>query len=162
MQTFGDNICQNIVIVGNSPVLLEAENGKIIDQFYKVVRVGRFVIEGFERYVGIRTDYNITRPPKLRLMSHRSRETIDKYIVTEDTESSLGIHAIDTVLDMFPDRKITIAGYTQNLALNVHNDTKYAGKYFMPDYKQWNDYHNLVKEDIYLNKLIAEKKVDLL
>ena len=38
MQAHGTDISQSIIVVGNSPTVLEAENGKTIDQFYKVIR----------------------------------------------------------------------------------------------------------------------------
>ena len=44
-----------IIIVGNSPQLLEHKNGKLIDEFDVVIRTGRFVIDGYEKYTGTRT-----------------------------------------------------------------------------------------------------------
>lgn len=46
----------NIIIVGNSPDLLKQKNGKLIDSFNYVLRMNEFEIEGFEDYVGERTD----------------------------------------------------------------------------------------------------------
>ena len=43
-----------IIIVGNSPDLLDKKNGKLIDSFDYVLRMNEFVTEGFEDYVGIK------------------------------------------------------------------------------------------------------------
>ena len=146
---------------------MESENGETIDQFYKVARVGRFVIEGYEQYVGTRTDYNITRPVKRDFTPTKSQQTVNEYIMLPDivpgiVDRSLGISAIDKILEMFPDNKIFIIGYTRNLVSHLHNKTKYTGKYFSPVYTQWNDQHNMIKEDIYLNRLIANKSLKVL
>jgi hypothetical protein len=74
-------------------------------------------------------------------------------------DHTLGIFALNTMKEMFPDRQIYIVGYTQNLAQHVQQKTKYAGKYYAPQYMQWNGPHNLVKEDLWINRLIAEKRL---
>lgn len=45
-----------IVLVGNSPILLDKELGKQIDSFSHVVRFNNYQIEGFEKYVGTKED----------------------------------------------------------------------------------------------------------
>lgn len=45
-----------IVIVGNGPSVLNREMGRQIDNFDTVVRINNFVTEGYEKYVGSRTD----------------------------------------------------------------------------------------------------------
>lgn len=44
-----------IAIVGNSPILLEKEYGEEIDSHDIVVRFNNFVINGYEKYTGIKT-----------------------------------------------------------------------------------------------------------
>jgi hypothetical protein len=48
---------KRVIIIGNSCSLLNKENGKKIDEYDYVVRMGGFPrIKGFEKYVGTRTD----------------------------------------------------------------------------------------------------------
>jgi len=46
----------NIIIVGNSPDLLEQKNGNLIDSFDYVLRMNHFETKGYEEYVGEKTD----------------------------------------------------------------------------------------------------------
>ena len=46
----------SLLIVGNGEGVLEKQNGKVIDSFDTVVRLGRYVTEGYEKYVGKKTD----------------------------------------------------------------------------------------------------------
>ncbi len=45
-----------VIIVGNSPTVLNYENGKWIDGFDVVIRVNRCATEGFEKNIGSKTD----------------------------------------------------------------------------------------------------------
>ena len=45
-----------VIIVGNSPTVLNYENGKWIDSFDVVIRVNRCATEGFEKNIGSKTD----------------------------------------------------------------------------------------------------------
>jgi hypothetical protein len=45
-----------VVIVGNGENVLEHEYGKLIDSFDVVIRMGQYVIKGFEKHVGKKTD----------------------------------------------------------------------------------------------------------
>lgn len=44
------------VLVGNGPSVLDRKRGQLIDRFERVARFNNFVINGFEEYVGTRTD----------------------------------------------------------------------------------------------------------
>lgn len=46
----------NAIIVGNASSMLNHKNGNIINKFDKVIRLNKFVISGFEEYVGTKTD----------------------------------------------------------------------------------------------------------
>jgi hypothetical protein len=64
----------NIIVVGNGESVLESKAGDIIDNFKTVVRLGRYVTEGFEEYVGSKTDIISTIYWKLdidRLKNHK-------------------------------------------------------------------------------------------
>lgn len=45
-----------IIIVGNSASLLTKTNGTVIDTFDKVIRLNKFKITSYEKYVGTKTD----------------------------------------------------------------------------------------------------------
>lgn len=45
----------NIIIVGNGKSVLDSLNGEIINSFDYVVRLNRYVIQNYERYVGTKT-----------------------------------------------------------------------------------------------------------
>ena len=47
----------SVIIVGNGPSLLKKENGHLIDEFDIVVRFNQYTIKGFEKYVGVKTNY---------------------------------------------------------------------------------------------------------
>ena len=64
----------SIIVVGNGESVLESEAGNIIDNFKTVVRLGRYVTDGFEKYVGSKTDIISTIYWKLdidRLRDHK-------------------------------------------------------------------------------------------
>lgn len=49
-----------IILIGNSPSVLSKKNGHIIDKFDIVVRLNDFKTNGYEQYVGSKTDILIT------------------------------------------------------------------------------------------------------
>lgn len=48
--------CKNVIVIGNGSNLLLNENGKKIDTFDCVVRMGSFRTKGYEKYVGTKID----------------------------------------------------------------------------------------------------------
>ena len=44
------------IVIGNSSTLLLQENGDLIDQFETVIRLNSYITEGYEKYVGTKTD----------------------------------------------------------------------------------------------------------
>jgi hypothetical protein len=67
-------MCNDIVIVGNGESNLDIKNGSAIDKFKTVVRLGSYITEGFEEYVGSKTDIISTIYWKLdtdRLKKHK-------------------------------------------------------------------------------------------
>jgi hypothetical protein len=46
----------NAIVVGNASSLLNSKNGNIINTFDKIIRLNKFVIKGYEEYVGDKTD----------------------------------------------------------------------------------------------------------
>jgi len=47
---------RKIIVVGNGEGILDKKNGKLIDSFDVVVRLGRYVTKGFEEFAGSKTD----------------------------------------------------------------------------------------------------------
>ena len=64
------------IIVGNSSNILESKNGTLIDSFDKIIRLGQFVISGYEDQVGTRTDICITRWGKYTKITSTDRQQI--------------------------------------------------------------------------------------
>lgn len=61
------DINNKVVMIGNSPSVLEKENGALIDSFDVIVRSNNFVIGGFEKYIGSKTDIWVTNGgPKIK------------------------------------------------------------------------------------------------
>jgi len=58
----------NVIFVSNSPVVLDKELGKKIDSFDIVIRCNDFEIDGYEKYVGTKTDIwaSCSGPPWLK------------------------------------------------------------------------------------------------
>lgn len=58
------------IIIGNSPSILKEEHGKTIDGFDIVIRINRCITEGYEKYIGSKTDiwsttsYYLGKTPK--------------------------------------------------------------------------------------------------
>ena len=65
-----------VIIIGNSSSILESKNGKLIDSFDIVIRLGQFVISGHEKHVGTRTDICITRWGKYTKIDPTERDSI--------------------------------------------------------------------------------------
>ncbi len=51
-----DYLTQGCIVIGNAPSVLLNKWGPIIDQFRTVVRLNSYKIEGYEEYVGTKTD----------------------------------------------------------------------------------------------------------
>jgi hypothetical protein len=46
----------NVVIVGNGKTILDHKYGELIDSCDVVIRMGRFILDGYEKHVGTKTD----------------------------------------------------------------------------------------------------------
>jgi len=49
-------MARKIIVVGNGEGILDKKNGKLIDSFDVVVRLGRYITKGFEEFAGSKTD----------------------------------------------------------------------------------------------------------
>lgn len=50
-------MAEKILLVGNGPIVLSKKMGNIVDTFDVVVRFNNFKIEGYEEFVGTKTDW---------------------------------------------------------------------------------------------------------
>ena len=67
---------RDIVIVGNGEGVLEKKRGQYIDSFDKVVRLGQYVTDGYEEFVGSKTDIISTIYWKLNLERLKKHKVI--------------------------------------------------------------------------------------
>lgn len=67
---------EDIIIVGNGGGILDKKNGKKIDKFSRVVRLGQFELNGYEEYTGKRTDIISTSYWKLNKERLSTTKTI--------------------------------------------------------------------------------------
>jgi len=51
---------KSVIVVGNNSTALEVEQGELIDSYDIVVRFGKGIPDGYERYIGRRTDIWVT------------------------------------------------------------------------------------------------------
>lgn len=65
-----------LIIVGNGCGVLSKENGNLIDSYDYVFRLGSYQLEGFEKFVGSKTDFCVTAPWKLNYDRLNSVKTI--------------------------------------------------------------------------------------
>lgn len=72
-----DNLKERIVVVGNGPSVLNTKYGDLIDSFGSVVRFNNFVTEGYEEYVGRRTDILCRRScDDVKLYDHETLRSV--------------------------------------------------------------------------------------
>ena len=70
------NNSKSILIVGNGEGILEEKKGSLIDSFDTVVRLGQYVLDGYEEYTGTKTDIISTIYWKLNLERLKNTKVI--------------------------------------------------------------------------------------
>lgn len=80
------------VIVGNGPSVLKRKNGSLINNADMVVRIGKYITEGFEEYVGSKTDYwfSLTN-------DRRERKDVTKITISVSEQSLRTKHWISMI-----------------------------------------------------------------
>ena len=66
----------NVAIVGNGAGVLNQENGEFIDSCDRVVRINKFIIDGYEDFTGRRLDIYCSKWHKI---IHRTQDFIDRH-----------------------------------------------------------------------------------
>jgi len=69
---------KRIIIIGNSPKILESERGEEIEKFDKIVRFNTFEIKNFEKYIGTRTDIWFINGISIREKMKRMMEKLNE------------------------------------------------------------------------------------
>lgn len=70
------NNSKSVLIVGNGEGILEEKKGSLIDSFDTVVRLGQYVLDGYEEYTGTKTDIISTIYWKLNLERLKNTKVI--------------------------------------------------------------------------------------
>ena len=149
---------ENIIIIGNGGSNLDKKNGKEIDKFTKVVRLGQFHLDGYEDYVGKKTDIISTSHWKLnrkRLAKTKTIICVPFYSKESYKESnfSLGFKTIFLIMKLFPGSKITVTGF----------DFFLTGWYWKKDHnRDIANCHPYIYEKLYLKRMIIDKTIHLL
>lgn len=85
-----------IVIVGNGECALAKKNGTLIDSFNTVVRLGQYETEGYEDYVGSKTDIISTIYWKLNIERLKKHKVILSIPLNMQSEFSIGNNFINS------------------------------------------------------------------
>ena len=165
-----------VVIVCNGESVLQNENGDRIDNFDRVVRIGKYKVTGYEKYVGTREDICIIRdwqlidnrcseiwsPPAIlkgeRLLSNRTLTTLEYNDIKSQVDveyPTTGILAYFMVKKYLPGSKIYYTGM----------DFLRGGWYWDPDHSHFNFtsnhriLHEPLKEQTWMLKAYHSQKV---
>lgn len=145
----------NVVIVGNGEGVLDKKNGALIDSFETVVRLGRYVTEGFEEYVGSKTDIISTIYWKLDL----DRLSKTKVIL------NVPIHLQDKFLESEEYIEKEFSSYKSNIIyLNKEEDKEQLIKEYTNVLPPFNGIHDInfslgFKTLFFIKKLFPDKQI---
>ena len=163
----------NISIIGNGVSALLTKTGHFIDQCDIVVRFGLYETNGYEEFVGSKT--NICGTAKWKYKERSS--DIEQWLVEDIDESynddlknmlgyekygltkgktfethrpTIGIRFLHKILKEFPESKIYVKGF----------DFLSTGHYFNKDHTYF-EYcsHPIILEKLFFNKLLRENKI---
>jgi len=162
---------KRVVIVCNGESVLQKKNGKFIDSFDRIIRIGKYTIKGYEDMVGSKDDIAIIRdwqtckvgqdveiwsPPRLlegeTLLSDKTLTNKEYFNVKNELgveTPTTGIIAYFMAKKFLPDYKIYYTGL----------DFLSGGWYWKADHKHFNftSEHNIVheplKEKIWASKM---------
>jgi hypothetical protein len=116
---------KNCAIIGNSPSLLDQINGEKIDNNDKIIRCNMGIVDGFENFVGSRTDIRLINCHVLKLLQNKKGvaelkkfECLQKYSIVEIISSSEILILKDTKCDKFARKNNIEKTIQQNYNLN--------------------------------------------
>jgi lipopolysaccharide biosynthesis glycosyltransferase len=126
---------KNVLIIGNSPSLLEKEYGKLIDNYDYVVRLNDYEVKGYESNVGTKTDCWFTGGGHKTSIKNRKVDNTDYVICPGVTQYRIA-------------EKFIIEKVKQNLGI-FNTDLKILNK------KLVNQMHSIAKLDYASTGLMA-------
>jgi hypothetical protein len=85
---------KKLALIGNGCGVLSENRGSYIDTFETVIRLGSYKLEGFENFVGTRTDYCITAHWKLDFSKLETVKTFVTFPVFNDYYDDVKIESI--------------------------------------------------------------------
>lgn len=188
MSFLGKDTREKVLIIGNSPLVLEQKRGAEVNAFEgKIARCNHFKIEGFEEYVGTRTDVWVTGAINLQ---HKNMQREYDFVVRYTTMSDQACDLGDVILrscrpqwnvyrilsrdrrELIEKSKIKwqpttgIAGIywlmTNNYKVYIYGfDFCISGRDYYTDrlHLSMEGHHDPVKEMAYAKKLIRRKKI---
>jgi len=145
----------SIIIVGNGEGVLDKKNGDLIDSFETVVRLGRYVTDGFEDFVGSKTDIISTIYWKL---------DIDRLAKTK-VILNVPLHLQANFLESEEYIEDTLSSYKSNIIyLNKEEDKEQLIKEYTDILPPFRDIQNInfslgFKTLFFIKKLFPEKKI---
>lgn len=174
-----------IIIVGNSPNVLEHKNGHLIDEYDTVIRLGS-IVDKCHDCVGTKTDILCTRwargphanirtiwfPYLPKMFEPENANIAGAKTVYMETETyanicerlkvgqteiipTLGLGSIYMAMDIFPNCTIDITGFT----LDIFDEYFSKGEYWDTDCKRENARHNLVGESLDIKGLLRNNRI---
>lgn len=121
----------NIVIIGNGECALNQKYGNFIDNCDLVIRLGNFVIDGYEEYIGHKTNIYVSRWYKAKFKDISTFNKIDEMWIprTFDTreqkyDNLISKYDLNNKIKYIPNE--IIFGYKIKFSFNVikHNTSK--------------------------------------
>tara|TARA_R100000152_G_C6772345_1_gene199204 strand:+ start:1732 stop:2217 length:486 start_codon:yes stop_codon:yes gene_type:complete len=156
-----------IAVIGNGETALKTKSGGFIDKCRHVIRLGNFIIDNYQDYIGnkttiIGTSYkktdNIHLAPfvwYVEDMTDEENSTLtynlnyDKNMTIESNRPTIGMRTLQKAIDTFPDYTIYVKGF----------DFLNTGWYWDKDHTYGAVSHPTILEKIYYKKLIRRKKI---
>ncbi len=130
-----DNSKTKVVVVGNGSSLNGKKQGELIDSFDKVVRLNKYLIDGYEEDVGYKTD-SVMMNAKSFVHHFSDNDLIDRL---ESLDEVIAIIRGDRELNQYID--VLKRGYIGKMALDLME--RYENMYPL-DMKLVRDFHDML------------------
>jgi hypothetical protein len=156
-----------IAVIGNGECALKTKTGHLIDECNHIIRLGNFIIDNYQEYIGSKTTIigttekktdNIHLAPYVWYVEDYTDEennTIIEKLKYSDSMSikdfrpTIGIRTLQKALDTFQDSKIYVKGF----------DFLSSGWYWDPKHTYGAVSHPTLLEKIYYTKLVSRKQI---
>jgi hypothetical protein len=113
---------KKIIVIGNGPSVLDKPKGQFVDQFDIVTRFNNFKTEGYEKYVGSKTNYWFTwHPFKPQSENKYDKVYFHSWVKNKDNDNNyyntLKIYPTNTIIvdhSILPEIRKIIPEYPNN------------------------------------------------